>query len=172
MSEWPLVVTLAGKARTKNRRQVTVDNAGRPHMHYDRGNQRYEAQLRHAMQQAMAGLPPSAEPMEVLIDYRLPIPVSWSKRKQAAAELGQARRTTYPDYDRIANMVGDAGNQVIWLDDKQIVEARVRKVYSRSPGLTVIVSPLVPPASAASVPGERAGAASPAAADLFAGAAS
>jgi Holliday junction resolvase RusA-like endonuclease len=46
-------------------------------------------------------------------------------------------RTSKPDFDNLAKIVGDALNKVAWLDDAQIAAAWVRKVYSDMPGLNV-----------------------------------
>lgn len=76
----------------------------------------------------------------------LPVPKSWSKRKQADALAGQLMPTTKPDLDNCVKAIFDAVNGIVWTDDVQVVGLRVRKVYGATPGVQVIVSPYVPQA--------------------------
>lgn len=106
----------------------------------------YESTVALAASQAMAGRPLIEGPTEVLMTMVLPVPKSWSKRKQADALAGQLMPTTKPDMDNVVKAIFDAVNGIVWTDDVQVVGLRVRKVYGATPGVQVIVSPYVPQA--------------------------
>jgi Holliday junction resolvase RusA-like endonuclease len=72
------------------------------------------------------------------MEARLPVPKSWSQKKQAAALCGSLLPTSKPDGDNYAKML-DALNHIAWIDDAQIVDLRVRKFYSARPGMRIEV---------------------------------
>lgn len=104
----------------------------------------YESTVALAASHAMAGRPPITGPAEVLMTLVLPVPKSWSKRKQADALAGQLMPTTKPDMDNVVKAVFDAVNGIVWTDDVQVVGLRVRKTYGATPCVQVTVSPYVP----------------------------
>lgn len=104
----------------------------------------YESTVALAASQAMAGREPFTGPVEALMTMVLPVPSSWSRRKQADATAGLVVPTTKPDMDNVVKAVFDAVNGIVWTDDVQVVGLRVRKVYGATPGVQVIVSPYVP----------------------------
>ena len=101
----------------------------------------FEAALKYAAEQTMGDRPPLGGPISLEIDVMLPIAMSWPKKQQAAARSGALRPTKKPDFDNYAKVV-DALNMVVWLDDGQVVDARVRKRYSDKPGMWIRVSQL------------------------------
>lgn len=98
----------------------------------------YEGRLAYAAQQAMTGLPLFDGPLEVVVEARMPIPASWSKKRQADARSGKERPTRKPDWDNIGKLL-DAANLIVWSDDAQIVEGSVKKRYSDKPELIITV---------------------------------
>lgn len=101
----------------------------------------YEQMLRLAAVDAMAGRPPLEGPLELDMLVVVPIPASWPKKKQAAALAGEIRPIGKPDWDNFGKTV-DAGNLVLWIDDGQVVDGRVRKVYGDRPRMEIRVSPV------------------------------
>lgn len=99
----------------------------------------YEAKVGQLAKLAMNGKFPSSAPIEVLIELRMQIPVSWSKKKQVAAASGQVRATKKPDSDNVLKAVTDACNGIVWADDAQIVVTTVRKLYSAQPCVVMAV---------------------------------
>jgi Holliday junction resolvase RusA-like endonuclease len=138
-----VVIELAGPPRGKGRGRAVATSFG-ARVFTDDKTRRYEAQLRFAGQQEMAGRVPIAEPLAVTVEARFPIAPSWSKKKQTAALAGMLRPATTPDADNLLKCL-DGLNGVVWVDDRQIVDATVRKVYSDRPGLTVTVEALQRP---------------------------
>lgn len=97
----------------------------------------YEAQLKYAAVDAMAGKSPMEGPLRVTVVAYFPIAQSWPKKKQAAAQLGEIYPTSKPDGDNILKLC-DALNHVVWRDDSQIVDAIVMKRYGQ-PKLVIVV---------------------------------
>ena len=63
-------------------------------------------------------------------------PKAW---KELAAE-GAIRPTSRPDWDNIGKIVSDALNDIAWIDDSYIVDARVQKVFSKLPRVFVTIT--------------------------------
>lgn len=140
-----IVVDLAGPPRGKGRPRATVTKRGFAQVYTDDKTRKYEAQLRYAAQQEMAGRQPTMQPVRVVVEARFPIAPSWSLRKRNAAILGHVLPCTTPDVDNLLKCL-DSLNGVVFADDRQIVEAVVRKIYSATPGLTVEIATVEPPA--------------------------
>lgn len=88
---------------------------------------------------AMAGRAPSLKPISLTIHAYLPIPKSWSQKKQTQATLGEILPTVKPDFDNLQKLVADALNGIIYKDDCQIVTAFIFKEYSRAPATHIEV---------------------------------
>jgi Holliday junction resolvase RusA-like endonuclease len=141
-----VVIELAGPPRGKGRPRATVNRrTGFAQVYTDDKTAKYEAQLRFAAQQEMAGRLPTAQPIRVTVEARFAVPQSWSRRARAAALCGHTRPTTTPDADNLLKTL-DSLNGVVWVDDRQIVDGVIRKVYAEAPGLIVTVETITPPA--------------------------
>jgi Holliday junction resolvase RusA-like endonuclease len=101
----------------------------------------YEAALRYAAQEAMAGRVPLEGALRLEVHVEVPIPASWSKKRQQQAAAGLIRPTTRPDIDNYIK-AADALNEVVWRDDSQIVSIDARKFYSTRPRLVMIAEPV------------------------------
>lgn len=102
----------------------------------------YESTVALAASQAMSGRQLIAGPVYVLMSIVLPVPRSWSQRKQNEALAGVLVPTTKPDMDNVIKAVFDAINGVVWNDDAQVADLRVTRRYGGTPGVSVIVSVL------------------------------
>lgn len=76
-------------------------------------------------------------PIKVTITAYIPIPKNVSKKKRQLMIDGIIRPEKRPDWDNIGKIITDALNQVAYEDDKQIVDARVTKMYSEEPRVEV-----------------------------------
>lgn len=65
------------------------------------------------------------------------IPKSFSKKKAAAALLGEIKPLTKPDIDNVIKVVCDALNGVAYKDDTQITSVTAIKYYGEQPKITV-----------------------------------
>src|SRR5215470_1118675 len=106
------------------------------------------AALRLKAEEVMDGRTMLEGPLRVDFVAEFGVPASWSKKKRAAAP-GQPV-TKRPDADNLAKLAADALNGVVYKDDAQIAEARICKVYSTQPKITVTISVLTAPPSESS----------------------
>lgn len=95
--------------------------------------------IRTIAYQAMAGRPPYAGAVSLLITaYREP-PASFSGSKRKLALLGGIAPATRPDADNHSKLCLDAFNKVVFLDDCQVVDLVVLKRYDERPRMVVRV---------------------------------
>jgi Holliday junction resolvase RusA-like endonuclease len=130
----PITITLAGEPRGKGRPRF-----GNGRSYTDAKTLNYEAALRVAAMEAMGARKPIDGPVSVNIEARVPVPMSWSQKKRSSALCGEVKPMTKPDIDNIVK-TWDALNHVVFNDDRQIVQASVRKVYHEKPALIITVS--------------------------------
>jgi Holliday junction resolvase RusA-like endonuclease len=87
---------------------------------------------------AMEGRPPLDGAIDLRLCAFMPVPRSWSGRKQQAALSGEIRPTGKPDADNLLKQV-DALTGIVFRDDAQITEATVWKRYSDQPRMVIEV---------------------------------
>lgn len=104
----------------------------------------YEQSVRDAALSAMGSADPLETPVAVYLYIRMPIPASYSKKRVQDCLTGVEMHTKKPDWDNVAKAVTDAMNGIVYLDDCQIVSAHVKKVYSKEPGVDVMVKEVLP----------------------------
>lgn len=83
---------------------------------------------------------PFEKALEVNIIAFFEIPKSTSKKKKQEMLEDKIRPTTKPDTDNIAKSILDSLNGIAYLDDKQVVDLRVRKQYAEVPSVSVWIS--------------------------------
>ena len=81
------------------------------------------------------------EPIAVQVAAYLPIALSWSRRRQAAALAGEILPAKRPDLDNIYKLAIDACNGIAFRDDAQIVALAAFKLYSLKPRLVIRIEP-------------------------------
>lgn len=72
--------------------------------------------------------------IRLFVGVGLPIPASTTKSARKRILEGEEMHVKKPDVDNLAKHVKDVGSGVIWQDDRQIWELRVKKYYSEEPG--------------------------------------
>ena len=77
-------------------------------------------------------------PVEAEAEFFMPIPTSWSKKKQAQAQHGEILPITKPDVDNVMKAIMDACEGVVYHRDSQVVRKVVSKVYSDHPRSVVL----------------------------------
>lgn len=131
----PVTITLAGVPVAKGRPLMT--RAGHA---YTPGKTRgAEAYLRMQAAQEMRGRLPLEGALELSMRAVLPIPPSWSKRRQAEALAGGVLPVGRPDLDNYAKLVADGLNGIVYRDDAAIISMHLAKVYGPQPCLIVTV---------------------------------
>jgi Holliday junction resolvase RusA-like endonuclease len=114
---------------------------------------KYEAHGRLAAQLAMRGRPPFCVPVKLTAVVELPIPISWSGKRRAAAITGDIRPAGRPDLDNLLKAALDAITGIVVADDSLVVEIDARKHYSIAPKMVLTVAPLaISPAARRAAP--------------------
>ena len=99
----------------------------------------YETVIKLCAQNAMGSAKPIEAPVGVYLYVRLPIPQSYSKKRKEACLNGSERPMKKPDIDNVAKAFLDAMNGTVYLDDTQVIEMHVKKLYSEVSGVDVMV---------------------------------
>ena len=102
----------------------------------------YERALAFVAKVAMRGKPPMDGPLKVSVTASLAVPSSWSAKKRDAALAGIVQPTGRPDADNFQKAAWDSLNSIVWVDDSQVVDARIVKTYAEQPSLRIEVEPL------------------------------
>lgn len=99
----------------------------------------YENLVKLAAAEAMEGRAMITGHVELNLWLHVTAPASWSKKKTAAALIGEVRPTTKPDIDNVLKAICDAMNEIVWKDDSQVVSCTVHKHYDEIAGARVVV---------------------------------
>lgn len=102
----------------------------------------YEDKCYYEAKASMQGRALIEGPVELKLQLFYPIPVSWSKKKQEAARLGQIVPTKKPDSSNCLKAIEDGFTGAIWIDDCQVVDHHITKRFSDEPCVIAIVTPL------------------------------
>ena len=130
--------TIPGPAVAQGRPRLTTWG-GRAHAYEPQKSRDYKAFVRQcATEQGVPDKPLSCPVILRVTEYR-PIPQSWSKRKQQAADAGEILPARKPDWDNVGKAISDALNGLVWEDDAQVVTGSVSKLYDRTPRVFVEV---------------------------------
>jgi Holliday junction resolvase RusA-like endonuclease len=134
----PITVIIRGPAVAKGRPRFTRNGfAFTPAK-----TRKYEAHGRLAAQLAMSDRPPLASPVCLTALVELPIPASWSKRRNAAAVVGSICPTSRPDIDNYLKSAMDAINGIVVADDSLVVKVTVEKKFGVDPKLVLLIEPI------------------------------
>lgn len=127
--------TIPGEPVAKGRARSFVRNGHVAHYTPEK-TARYENLVKLAAQQAMNGKPPIEGPITLSVSAYMPIPQSWSKKKQECP----GAHTKRPDLDNIIKSIKDGLNGVAWHDDSQVTDIVASKSYYREPHVHVSVN--------------------------------
>ena len=103
----------------------------------DKKTTSYEDLVRFHANIAMVDFAPLESAVAVYIYIKLAVPKSYSKKRTEACLSGLVRPTKKPDWDNVAKSICDAMNGIVYMDDTQIVDAHVTKVYAANAGVDV-----------------------------------
>ena len=93
----------------------------------------YEGLVAHCGRIAMRDRPPFDCALSVVMHVRMPVPASWSGKKQRMALAGEIIPTSKPDVDNVVKACFDGSNGVLWRDDVLVADLVVRKRYAATP---------------------------------------
>lgn len=139
-----IVVPGPPKALERNRTRIVNTKDGRQFTtnYLPAQSRNGQAIIRDFAMRAMGSRAPLEGPIDLRLVAYMPIPASWSKRKQAAALADQIRPVGKPDWENLAKMC-DGLNGVVWRDDSQVTDpAGPWKRYSDRPRLVIEVRAL------------------------------
>lgn len=100
---------------------------------------KYEASVKWEAMRAMAGREPFDAPLSVQLTALLPIPPSWSKKKQDRAARKEIMPASKPDLDNYLKAALDGMNKIVFRDDSQVVAIAAMKFYDARPRLEIAV---------------------------------
>lgn len=132
---------IPGEPRALGRHRVTITK-GKIHNYDDPKSAEYKNLVAMLASQQMNGMPPMENPISVTITVHRQIPQSWSKKRQREALAGEIRPTSRPDIDNYVKCVFDGINQIVFKDDSQVTHVTARKMYSTTPGMSVVAAEL------------------------------
>lgn len=104
----------------------------------------YEHAIMTAARLAMGCSQPVVGPVRVLATVYVAVPKSYSALKRGACMCGQIYPTGRPDLDNMLKILMDACNGIVWVDDAQVVEVAVSKLWSERGRLHVMVDAVQP----------------------------
>lgn len=138
----PLTIRIPGEMRGKGRPKFST-RGGFARAYTDTKTENAEAWVKTCAFNQV-GQPVLEGPLAITLTVGVIIPVSWPKKRQAAARLGTLRPTGKPDFDNTAKLVCDALNKIVWKDDSQITDVLFAKVYSDAPETVLVVRQVQP----------------------------
>lgn len=103
----------------------------------------YEALVGWYAARAMEGKERMEGSLKAQIEIVMEVPLSWSKKKHAAALQGQIGHTGKPDLDNFVKAAVDGMNKIVFADDAQICELAASKRYGDVTCMRVRVSRLI-----------------------------
>jgi len=133
-----ITFTIPGEAVGKGRPRAS-SIGGQIRMHTPAKTSRYESLVALAAQQAMVGRLPIDGPVELDIVIETVPAISWPKKRRESALEGELRPTSKPDADNVLKAIADACNGIVFGDDRQIIDVRVRKFYAERAQTSVAV---------------------------------
>lgn len=83
------------------------------------------------LKSALKGLFPAHNAVKLVVEYHMPIPKSYSK-KRALKTIGTSH-TKKPDLSNLIKFTEDAFNGIVWEDDSLITQIEAKKFYSENP---------------------------------------
>lgn len=127
-----LFVCVPGDPIGKGRARVRMMGK-MPMLYTPKATVEYEQRVAYEAGLSMRGADLFSGPVELKLQIFMPIPVSYTKAKKAAARLGKLVPTKKPDLDNVLKAICDAFNGVVWIDDTQVVDCHVTKRFSDTP---------------------------------------
>ena len=98
----------------------------------------YETHVAIKARQAIGASEPFKGALSVFLYLRYGVPTSYSKKRKEACLAG----LEYPkkqDIDNVYKSITDAMQGIVFLNDSQIIEAHIKKVYAKTAGANVMV---------------------------------
>jgi Holliday junction resolvase RusA-like endonuclease len=131
---------IPGPPRGKGRPKFSA-RGGIVRTYTDEQTASYENLVALAAKRAMGDTDPISEACAVYIRAEFEVPKSVSAKKREQMLEGEIEPTKKPDLDNIAKAVLDGLNKVAFVDDVLVTYFLATKIYSKTPGVFVSVTP-------------------------------
>ena len=102
----------------------------------------YETGLKLLAKTAMKGQPPWRGACAIHVIATRPLLKSFSGVGRQRAIDGLIRPITKPDADNYLKIAADACTGIVYVDDAQLVDQHVSKIYGEYPGLLITINPI------------------------------
>lgn len=132
---------IPGEPVAQGRPRISTIN-GHPRMYDAPKSANYKAVVAMMAAKEMAGSDLMETSVAIEITVHKPVPQSWSKKRQTMALAGEIRPTSKPDIDNYIKCVFDGLNKIVFRDDSQVTHVTARKMYSTTPGMSVVAAEL------------------------------
>ncbi len=130
------VFSIPGAPVGKARPRVVVQG-GHAHAYTPPKSASYARLVAEVYKNSFPGQEPLTGAITLVLRAYYPIPESWPQSKKAKALCGLIEPTVKVDFDNLAKIICDSLNGIAWVDDKQVVDARITKIYSPIPRVEV-----------------------------------
>ena len=139
----PLTITVDGVPVAKGRaRHTTINGFSRAYTPAKTRNYENWVRMCGVQEMSRTGRSTMEDALDLTVVAHVPIPSSWSGKRQRMAAAGEIKPTKRPDLDNFLKAAKDALNGIVWRDDSQIVNLSARKVYGEHPKLVITVEPI------------------------------
>ena len=133
-------------AKERTMRVYEIEGPPVPWMRAGRvGEKYYDRQFKEktryqwTIKSGMSGLYAASGPLKLVVEFHMPIPKSWARKKRLEA-VGKPH-SVRPDFDNLMKFVGDALNNLLWLDDAIIYCVSAMKFYQMEPKTRFLIIP-------------------------------
>lgn len=129
-----------GRQRSSVRSKPATDTSSNPyyiHMYTPNKTADYEKQVRMSFLEQIKCFEPTDKYIKMTLTAVFGIPKRTSKKKREQMLNGELLPDKKPDVDNIAKIILDGLNQVLYYDDKQVVELTTKKIYGETPCVIV-----------------------------------
>lgn len=128
-------ITVFGQPTGKGRPRFTRSG----HTYTPQATKDYENLVRATFISSYPKAIPLEDPVKANIVAYYQIPKSYSKKKKEECLYGNIQVQNKPDCDNIAKIILDSLNGYAYVDDKQVVELIVTKMWSNEPRVDVYI---------------------------------
>jgi len=130
------------KARARHRNIKTKSGKSFVQSYTPKKTVQYETMIAELAKQQMIMREPTSAPIKLDLVLFFGIPDSWPNWKKDAAQVNHIAHTAKPDADNVVKAIKDGLNKIVWVDDSQVCEVHVMKLYSNTPGVLIDVTEL------------------------------
>jgi len=102
----------------------------------------YELKVKQATRIALSGFNALSGPVMLELGIYVGVAASWPKKKRLMALSGEMYPTKKPDSSNILKAIEDAMNEVAYGDDAQITDHHMKRRFSETPRVEIIITPL------------------------------